>query len=396
MPADPHDVLRRWMPHLLLMGLLAGVLWVVARVFLPLAEPLLLGSSLALLTTPLLFAPIDRRLARWAPWLGERTRRRLTGIAATLALVAVLALPIVLLIGSAQLTLTIAWGLLRDDPASATELSRILAHHVDRLHRAFPALGLDQAGIPERIVGWIQEFADFGPSFLSFLFAGRDLVAQFALALICLAFFYSEGPRLIRQLLLFTPLDTAQRERLLRRHRQVVFRLLHDTVAVALVKGFVFGGIVYAADHLVGAAALPFVPLVLVAAVLTLLPVVGVTMIWLPLAVLFWSLGRWGEALLLGGMAAAAQVLLSWGGSLLGQCIDERDAWIGFLLFLGLLGGLLAFGLPGLVIGPMAVVLLVTLGSFWLPLYGVGGEDIDTARHCPDPLNDPSVPPAGV
>ena len=41
-----------------------------------------------------------------------------------------------------------------------------------------------------------------------------------------------------------------------------------------------------------------------------------------------------------------------------------------FLLFIGFVGGLLSFGIKGLLIGPVAVLFVSTLGSFWLPLYG--------------------------
>jgi predicted PurR-regulated permease PerM len=56
----------------------------------------------------------------------------------------------------------------------------------------------------------------------------------------------------------------------------------------------------------------------------------------------------------------------------IGERIGERGHWLGFLLFLGLVGGLLSFGTKGFIIGPVSVVLVATLGSFWLPLYGVG------------------------
>ena len=48
---------------------------------------------------------------------------------------------------------------------------------------------------------------------------------------------------------------------------------------------------------------------------------------------------------------------------------DDRGSWLSFLMFLSLVGGVIGFGLAGLVIGPVSVVLLVTLVNHWLPIY---------------------------
>lgn len=385
MPTEPDRVLRAWMPHLLLMGVLAGIVWLVLRVFSPLLDPLLLGACLAVLTSPLLHVPFTRAIAHCAPWLGEIHQRRLAAILATLVLVFVMSLPLILLIGSWSQTFGIAWGIIHQSPQAYDDLQLVIARHVASLDRHFPALALAQRAIPENIVATLREALAFGPSFLGFLFAGTSRLAHFVLAMICLTFFFSEGPRVMRALLHYTPLTDDQQEQLILRHRQSVIRLLHDTVAVALIKGCVFAGIAWAADHSIGSGTLPFTPLVLVASILTLLPVVGVAMIWVPLLVLFWSQNWYLAAGTLATASIAAQILLQWAQRRLARRIDDRDSWIGFLLFLGLLGGLLSFGLRGLVIGPVAVVMLVTLGSFWLPLYGVGGDS--------EPLPEDDAPP---
>jgi predicted PurR-regulated permease PerM len=63
--------------------------------------------------------------------------------------------------------------------------------------------------------------------------------------------------------------------------------------------------------------------------------------------------------------------------------LDTNDSWPGFLLFLGIVGGVLSFGWTGLVVGPMAVVVLRVLLGFWLPLYGVGTREPDTDTDTP-------------
>ena len=44
--------------------------------------------------------------------------------------------------------------------------------------------------------------------------------------------------------------------------------------------------------------------------------------------------------------------------------LHEQGAWLSFMLFLGIIGGLLSYGPQGFVIGPMAVVLAYGLIPF--------------------------------
>ena len=150
-----------------------------------------------------------------------------------------------------------------------------------------------------------------------------------------------------------------------------MLRLLNDTIALAVTKGVILGLFIYWIDHQWGTGLVPSVPLILLAMALTLLPVVGLTMVWLPIAILSWSSGYHMAAVVLSLGSLVIHFSIEYLYHRIGRHIDDaRHAWLGFLLFLSLVGGLLSFGVAGFIIGPMAVVLVETLGSFWLPLYG--------------------------
>jgi predicted PurR-regulated permease PerM len=194
-------------------------------------------------------------------------------------------------------------------------------------------------------------------------------VAQLALSVVSLAYFNVDGPRLAAAVLSYAPLTEEQRCRLVEQHRRVVLRLLTDTVATAAVKGLVLGTVVWGWDQVRGSGSLPWLAIVLAASLITLLPLVGVTMVWLPFAGLAWSQGD--------HVGAVALAVLSWGANFvmdrwrerIGRRFHERTDWIGFLLLLGVIGGVLSYGPKGLIIGPFAVVMVVTVGRAWLPLY---------------------------
>ena len=87
-------------------------------------------------------------------------------------------------------------------------------------------------------------------------------------------------------------------------------------------------------------------------------------MIWLPLASLVWSRGEPVTALLLASLSLLSNYGISRFRAGMGKRLHEQGAWLSFMLFLGIIGGLLSYGPQGFVIGPMAVVLAYGLIRF--------------------------------
>ena len=48
----------------------------------------------------------------------------------------------------------------------------------------------------------------------------------------------------------------------------------------------------------------------------------------------------------------------------MGRRLHEQGAWLSFMLFLGIIGGILSYGPQGFIIGPMAVILAYGLVRF--------------------------------
>ena len=89
----------------------------------------------------------------------------------------------------------------------------------------------------------------------------------------------------------------------------------------------------------------------------SLIPIVGSAAVWLPAAIILAAGGHWWKSL----------ILLVWGAAIVGQIdsfirpyvISGRVKLHTLLVFFALMGGVKAFGVMGLFIGP--VVLSVTL-----------------------------------
>ncbi len=386
--ADPQPILRRWLPHILMLVAIVASIWLLADVVAPLFEPILLAAALAMLTSPVLFEPLDQLLEKRLPRLDGLLRRRISGVLATLLLGAAIVTPVALIVVSAVESMTdlvdLSIGIATGKAQSIQQLLDLLGSEIDRLDRAFEKIDIPREEILAGISDFLGASQNLSGTFLSFIASGTGAVAQLALAIIALAFFFVEGPGLTRAVLLYSPLRGDQQDTLLRTHRSTVLRLLNDTVATAVAKGLLLGGVIWLVTRfLVGDAAsdarLPFVPVAIVAGVITLLPLVGVTVVWLPLAGVLWSSGEQVAAVVLALTCWTGNFLLDRVRDRISRSIDESSSWRSFLLFMGLVGGLLSYGVKGLIIGPMAVVLVSTVCSAWLPLYG-GGEDDETGE----------------
>jgi predicted PurR-regulated permease PerM len=385
--AGARGQLHRWLPHIILLLLVAATLLLLATVLAPLQAPILLAAALAALTHPVLFEPMDARIGRWFPKLAESTRRQLAGIVATVLLALLLISPILALIlntvGSLEGAIDLTIGLLQRDRERMAALFDAVESQTTQLKALYPGMPVTPEQISEWLESLLVEATDFGPAFLGFLFRGTgSLFGQLVLCLVILPTAFARGGQAARFLLHFTPLDDRRIQALSDKHRAIVLRLLNETVVNALANGVVLG--------LLGwfFTGLPFLLITLFATFLSLVPIIGTTMVWLPLVVLLWSQQQTVAAISLAVLAVAATYGLGWLHSRISRRIDDSGSWLGFLLFIGLVGGLLAYGLRGFVIGPMVVVLAILVFGHLLPYYGVGDEEV-----VDDSADGDTVPP---
>ena len=186
---------------------------------------------------------------------------------------------------------------------------------------------------------------------------GREVV-KMALTAVSLFFVYRDGQRLAGQLA--QALEQVLGPRIhgyLRAIEQTVKAVVYGLVLTALVQGFLVG-----LGYLVAGVGAP----VFLAALTTVCGLIP-----------FAAPAVWGGVcvwLLIKGSTAAAVGLLIWGSIVLGWTdhivrpfLISREAEIPFLVVLfGVLGGLAAFGLVGLFVGPVILAMLLAVWREWL------------------------------
>lgn len=212
--------------------------------------------------------------------------------------------------------------------------------------------------LPEHPGAWIAQAAQAAGTFIA-THAGEfvaNILSTFGSLLVMLfaLFFFLRDGRvfggLVRRVL---PFSDAESDRLITETTELVVASVGAGLTVAavqgLVGGLVFWGLSLPAPAVVGAAI----------AICSLLPVVGATIVWVPVAIWLFLSGEVVRAVVL--TALCAGVLGSVDNVLRPVLLAGRTSASGLVVFIGLLGGVSAFGFVGIVLGPIVLVIASSL-----------------------------------
>jgi predicted PurR-regulated permease PerM len=318
-----------------------------------------------------IFAPFFNALS-WAAFLAFllypvnlRLRRRLRGPGRAALVITVLT-PIVVLLPLSGLSVEFiaqVSGIVRVLQQRARELDIKSFSDLQQFPWIARANGWLQAHVgisADQVQTWVisatqellQRAAGFSGSF--FLGALGSIVA-FSIMVCLLFFFLRDGDVMSERARGLIPLDEERKERLFRQLSNVTRAIVLGITMTALVQG-VLVGIGFA----IAGLASPLVFGVL-AALLSMLPVGGAAIVWVPAVGWLLSQGRWGFAIfmlawgmMLGGAESVLRPLL----------ISGRARISALAIFVGVLGGIPAFGAIGIVVGPVVLSLVLALIEF--------------------------------
>jgi predicted PurR-regulated permease PerM len=177
----------------------------------------------------------------------------------------------------------------------------------------------------------------------------------FAIMLFLLFFFLRDGDTLLARGRRLIPLDDDRKERLFSQLSGVTRAIVVGTSVTAVLQGVLVG-----VGFMICGLASPVVFGVL-AALLSMLPVGGSAFVWAPAAIWLFAAGRWGFGtfmlvwgLLLGGLDNVLRPFL----------ISGRAKISALAVFIGVLGGISAFGAIGIIAGPVVLSLVLALIEF--------------------------------
>jgi predicted PurR-regulated permease PerM len=178
------------------------------------------------------------------------------------------------------------------------------------------------------------------------------MIGSLFMTLFALFFLLRDGDRVAALIRRVLPFPEAERERLITETQDLMIASVGAGLAVAAVQGLI-GGLTFWALGL----AVPVAWGVAIG-ICSLIPVVGATLVWVPVAIWWLLSGSVMKALILAGIGAGVIGMVD--NILRPFILSGRASVNGLVVFIGLLGGAAAFGFVGLVLGP---IILVTAGT---------------------------------
>ena len=347
----------------------------ISAIFLSMIRSFLMAIFMAGIFSALAY-PVYRRFERW-----YGGRRALASLTTLILIVVVIILPLGALMGIVT--------------AQAIKVGQTVTPWVEEqitrpgeFHRLLSSLPFYDKLLPYSEIIW-SKAGEFIGSISRFLISRLSSATMGAVNLLFMAFvmlytmffFFLDGDKLLYKILYYLPLQDEDEQRMLDKFTSVTRATLKGTAVIGILQG----GLAGFAFWVVGIPSAVFWGTIM--AVLSIIPGVGTALIWGPAAII---LAAGGSFLKAGGLAVFCAIVVGSIDNLLRPILVGKDTQMHeLMIFFGTLGGIIIFGVMGIIIGPIVAALFVTIWE----IYGVAFKDIlpqvggvlSTSPSKPDP-----------
>jgi len=349
--------------RLILLTLLVCLLSLSYQVLAFFISPVLWAAILAYVTWPL-YRRLRERLNH---------RHNLSATVMTLGFVLVIGVPVLIGLFILQQEARMLYGHLQvqllSGKFSIPDLVTKLPLIGSEIQELIAELNADPDQIVLQMREWIQSHLAYGKQILNEV--SRNL-ARLSFALLTLFFMYRDGDRVLTQVraALHKVLDTRS-EGYLQAIGQTTQAVVYGIGLTALAQAMLAG-----IGYWVAGAPSPIL-LTLMTFVIALIPF-GTPFAWGAVSIWLFSQGQTIPAL---GLAAWGVFVISWIDNIIRPMVISGATKVPFILIMfGVLGGLTAFGMIGLFIGPVILAVLLAVWREWLAQEGVVEQaEVDAA-----------------
>lgn len=178
-------------------------------------------------------------------------------------------------------------------------------------------------------------------------------IVNFFMMLYAMFFFLIDGGSYLKALVRYLPLRESEHEEMRERFVSVTRATLKGTLFIGLIQG-TLGAVIFAILGISGAVLWG-----VVMTVLSVVPVVGGALVWVPAAIILAFQGAWFKAVVL---VVFCSLVIGSIDNLLRPWLVGQDARMSDLMILfSTLGGIGVFGAMGFIIGPIVAALFMTV-----------------------------------
>jgi predicted PurR-regulated permease PerM len=188
---------------------------------------------------------------------------------------------------------------------------------------------------------------------LGFVGGAVGFIVEVFFVIFTMYYLFRDGERLRAAAYDVMPLSDDKAHEILDRTGEVIGASVYGVLIIAVVQG-VLGGLAF------WVLGLPS-PLLwgVVMIFLSMIPMLGAFIVWVPAAIYLGLTGEWGKAIMLAVWGAL--VIGSVDNFLRPKLVGERTRLHELLVFFSVLGGLQVFGVIGIVLGPVIVAITIAL-----------------------------------
>jgi predicted PurR-regulated permease PerM len=336
MPIESRNV--RWWVLLLVTAVLLYLCW---RMVQPFLNVILWATVLVIL-----FYPVHRRL------LGRIKSPSLAALVSCLLVILIILVPVALItlavvneLYGAAMTVQAAIDYILDPTSRGTgPILNFLSHYIDINHLR------SEEFLVERLRGVSGQLAGRTLGFIGGLVGA---IVQTFFTIFTMYYLFRDGDNISRTVRDMLPLERDQADSIMTRTREVIDASVYGVITIAAIQG-ALGGLAFwvlgLRSAIIWAVVMTF---------LSMVPMLGAFVVWVPAAIYLALTGHYVKALL----------LAAWGTLVIGmidnflrpKLVGSRTRLHELLIFFSVLGGLNVFGVLGVVLGPVVLALTLSL-----------------------------------
>jgi predicted PurR-regulated permease PerM len=295
-------------------------------------------------------------------WLLRKTHRpSLAAVLGTLGVMLVILIPATLLLERLVSQFLNVLPALTSGSAQNMVQSYLQAHPKVQDLVTKATAGMDIQSSVRSAAGWL------GGKLQGTLTQSVAMLTQIAVTLYALFFFLRDGKQAKQALLSIMPMPASTANNLLTRMQQSIEASILGSLSIAAIQGMM-GGLIFAVLGVPNAILWAFVM-----GALATIPSLGTFLVWAPVAVF----------LAISGHLVKAAILTAFGGLVIGSIdnllypslVSRKLNMHPLAAFFAVLGGVAVFGIKGLILGPLVLVVTTELLRIWRP----GALNVPTA-----------------
>jgi len=213
-----------------------------------------------------------------------------------------------------------------------------------------------------KLLSFFQGISGGAIQFVNDIFSNAmSFLLDFIIMLIVIYGFFAYGEDFKKYIFKLSPLPTEQEDRILKKFNQMNYVTLVCNGVAGLIQG-VFGGIgLWAA----GVQSIVFWTVVMI--LLAFIPIVGISFVYLPVALYFIIKGEVLKGVILIVYYLTVSILME--KIFKAKFIGSRVQMNSLVVFLSIVGGMKVFGIPGIFYGPLVIVIFMTMVEIYHDSY---------------------------